>query len=62
VNQENAIRLEPNNQILAAAIDGDDSLAFQLGGYSGGVERAGEARIVDLDALETPAHQDRLEP
>jgi hypothetical protein len=62
VNQENATGLEPNNQILATAIDRDDSLAFQLCGHSGGVERAGEARIVDLDALETPTHQERLEP
>ena len=62
VNQENATRLEPNNQILATAIDGDDSLAFQLGGHSGGVERTGEARIEDLDALQTPAYEHRLEP
>jgi hypothetical protein len=62
VNQENATRLEPNNQILATAIHGDDSLAFQLGGDSDGVERASEAGIEDLDTLEASAHKYRLEP
>ena len=61
VNEENATRLEPNNQILATTIDGDDPLAFQLGGHPGGVEWSGQARIVDLDTPEAPAHQHRLE-
>jgi hypothetical protein len=60
VNQENATRLEPNNQILATAIDGDDSLALQLGGDSGGIERAREAGIVDLDAVQASADKRRL--
>ena len=59
VNQQNSTGLEPDNQILAAAIDGRDSLAFELGGHTGRVERAGQARIEDLDALEAPADERR---
>jgi hypothetical protein len=61
VDQENPTGLETDNQILASAIDGGDSLSFQLDGHTGGVERAGQARIEDLDALKAPAHERRLE-
>jgi hypothetical protein len=62
VDQENATGFEPNNQIFAAAIDGNDPLSLELGGHSGGIEGAGEAPVEDLDALESPAQELRLEP
>jgi hypothetical protein len=61
VDQQNSTRIESDNQILASAIDGGDSLPFQLNGHTGGVEGAGKARIEDLDALQAPAHERRLE-
>jgi hypothetical protein len=62
VNQESPTRLEPNNQILAAAIDGRDALALQLGCDLNTVERARQPRIGDLDGLEGAANEHRLEP
>ena len=62
VNQENATGFEPNNQILAAAIERCDPFSLEFGGHSGGVERPSEARVVDLDALEAAADELRLEP
>ena len=62
VNQESATSFEPNNQILAAAMERCDPLSLELGGHSGGVERPGETRIEDLDALEPAAQELRLEP
>jgi len=62
VNQESPTSLEPDNQILAAAIDGCDAFALQLGCDLDPVERAGQARIEDLDTLERAAHEHRLEP
>jgi hypothetical protein len=62
VNQENTTAFEPKNQILAAAVDRCDPLSLELGGHSGGVERPGEARVVDLDAGKTAAHELRLQP
>ena len=59
VDQENPTRIEPNNQILASAIDGGDSLTFQLDGHTGGVERPGESRIEDLDTLESAPDEER---
>jgi hypothetical protein len=61
VDQQNSTGIESDNQILASAIDGGDSLPFQLDGHTGGVERAGETRIEDIDALQAPAHECRLE-
>jgi hypothetical protein len=55
-------RLEPDNHILAAAIDGCDALALQLGRDLDAVERARQPRIGDLDAFEGAAHEHRLEP
>jgi hypothetical protein len=61
VNQENATAFEPDNQILATAIERRDPLSFQLGGHFGGVDGPGEARIEDLDAFEAAADELRLE-
>lgn len=62
VDQEGPTSLEPNNQILAAAIDGRDALALQLGRDLNPVEWARQPRIEDLDALEGAAQEHRLEP
>jgi hypothetical protein len=62
VNQESPTRLEPDNQILAAAIDGCDALALQFGCGLDPVERARQPRIEDLDTLEGAAHEHGLEP
>jgi hypothetical protein len=62
VHQESPTSLEPNNQILAAAIDGRDALALQLGCDLNPVEWARQPRIEDLDALKGAAHEHRLEP
>ena len=48
MNQENPTRLEPNNQILPAAIECLHALADELGGDLPGIEGPGEARIFDL--------------
>jgi hypothetical protein len=61
VNQESATSLEPDNQILAAAIDRHDPLALQLSRDLDGVERARQARVGDVDALEAPPDQAGLE-
>jgi hypothetical protein len=61
VNQESPTSLEPDNQILAAAIDGCDALTLQLGCDLDPVERARQPRIEDLDTLENAAHEHRLE-
>jgi hypothetical protein len=62
VDQESPISLEPNNQILAAAIDSRDALALQLACDLDPVEWARQPRIEDLDALEGAAEEHRLEP
>jgi hypothetical protein len=62
VDQENATRIEPNNQILAATIERGDALSLELGGHSGGVEGPCEALVEDLDTLEAAPKELRLEP
>jgi hypothetical protein len=62
VNQESPTRLEPDNQILAAAIDGCDAFALQLGCDLDTVEWTRQPRIEDLDTLEDAADEHRLEP
>jgi len=52
VDQENATGLESNNQILATAIYGGNSLSLQLGGHTRGVERARETRVENLHVLQ----------
>lgn len=62
VNQENATAFEPDNQILAAAIEPGDPLSFELGGHSGGILGPGETWIEDLDVLEAAPDEPGLEP
>lgn len=61
VNQETTTRLEPKNQILASPTDARDALALQLGGNFLGVERPRQARIEDLDAIESTTGKRRLQ-
>jgi hypothetical protein len=62
VDQESPTGFEPNNQILAAAIDRGDVLALQLGSDLDRVERARQPRVGNLDTLEGAPDQPRLEP
>jgi len=62
VNQENTTAFETKNQILAAAVECRDPLSLELGGHTGGVEGSGEARVVDVDPLETASHELRPQP
>ena len=61
VDQEHATSLEPDNQILAPPIDGCDALALQLGGDLERLDRPRDPRIADLDPVEAPADEHRLE-
>ena len=54
MNQKSPSRLEPNNEILAAPVDGDDPLPFELPSDLRGIERTREPRVHDLDPLEPP--------
>src|SRR2546428_10998216 len=60
VNQESTTRLEPDNQILASALQRADAFALELGGDRLRLERPDEARAVDLDAIQCPPNQARL--
>ena len=62
MNQESPSRLEPNNQILAAPVDGDDPLPLELSSHLIGIERTREPGIRDLDPLEPPPLEDGHEP
>src|SRR5262249_40522600 len=62
VDQERAAGLEPDYQVLAATVDRLDALAGQLGGDLERVERAGQARVEDLDPVESAADERGLEP
>jgi hypothetical protein len=61
VNQQSAPRVEPQDQILAATLERRHSFALELSGDSERLEGPHEARVVDLDAIEAPAHEVRLE-
>src|SRR5512134_3862949 len=61
VNQEYPTGLESNNQILAAPLDGGDGLALELGRDLLRLGRARGAWVEDVDALEAPADEHRLE-
>src|SRR3954464_10055134 len=61
VNQERATTLEPNNQILATAIELLDPLTAKLGRDDDRIEGASEARVRDLDVREGPAQERGLE-
>src|SRR5688500_15830561 len=61
VDQEHTTRFEPNNQILAAPLDGGDDLAFELCSDFPWLAGPGHAGVEDLDAIEAPADEDGLE-
>ena len=61
VNQENPPRFEPNNQILATALDRGHGLPLELGCDLPGVVGARQARVRDLDLHERAPDQVRLE-
>src|SRR6185503_12273627 len=61
VDQENPTGFEPNNQILAAAFQRCDTLAFELCSDGDRLEGTDEPRVVDVDLLEAPADDMRLE-
>jgi hypothetical protein len=61
VNQESPPRLEPNNQILAPALERQHPFALELGGNSARLEWPHESRIADFDPVEATADEVRLE-
>src|SRR3954463_12873060 len=61
VDQENTTSLEPNNQILAAPLDGRNPFPFQLGRHLGRLVWAHETRVVDAHPLEAPPDERGLE-
>src|ERR687895_1261413 len=61
VDQEYTTGTKPNNQILAASLEGLDDLSVQLGRDLVGIERPRQPRIGDLDPLEPPPQECRLE-
>ena len=61
VNQEHTIGFEPDNQILAASLDGRDGLSLQLRRDLAWLDGPRHARIEDLDTVEPPADEDGLE-
>jgi hypothetical protein len=62
VDNQSATRLEPNNQILATAIDLRHALAFELARDLDRVVRAGQPCIADLDLIEGPALERGRDP
>jgi hypothetical protein len=61
VDQETSTGFEPNNQILASALERTDSLTFELRRDRLRLERTHEPRIPDLDFVEPPADDKWLE-
>jgi hypothetical protein len=61
VNQQSPPRFEPNDQILAAAFERGHSFAFELGSDGVWLEGPHESRVADLDMVEPPADEVRLE-
>jgi len=59
VNEQNEIRIEPDNHLLATSIDGPDTLAFELGLDESRIDRTREPLVEDLDRFERPAGEDR---
>jgi hypothetical protein len=57
VHQESQAGFEPNNQILAATIDGGDALSFELDRDLSRLDRTREPRVADVDARERPADE-----
>ena len=61
VDQEHTIGFEPDNQILAASLDGRDGLSLELRRDLAWLNGPRHARIEDLDTVEAPADEDGLE-
>jgi hypothetical protein len=61
VNQQSPSRFEPNDQILAPALERRDSLTFQFGRNGNRLERPYKARIVNVDVVEPSADEVRLQ-
>ncbi len=61
VDQQDAVGLEADDQVLAAALDRGDALALELGGDLVGVVRPHEPRVADLDAVEPPPREHGLQ-
>ncbi len=61
VDEQNAIGFEPDNQILAAALDRRDPLTLELCRHLGRLVGSHEPRFVDLDPLEATACERGLE-
>jgi hypothetical protein len=61
VDQEYTTASKPKNQILAASLEGLNDLAVEFGGDLRGIEWPRQPRIADLDALESPPDECRLE-
>jgi hypothetical protein len=61
VNQKSSARFEPDDQVLAAAFERRHSFPLELGGDGVRLEGPHEPRIADLDAVEAPADEVRLE-
>ena len=62
VDQQATAALESDDQVLASALECGDLLSPECAGDRGGVERTGQALVVDLDLLESAADELRLEP
>ena len=61
VNEQSPPSFESNNQILATAFERRHSLSFEFRGDGVRLEGAHESGVVDLDAVEPPADEMRLE-
>src|SRR4051794_18134656 len=61
MNQQHTAGLETDDQVLPAPLERRDALALELGRDRHRLERADEPRIADLDALERPPDDVRLE-
>ena len=61
VNQENATSFEPDNYILATALERGDPLSHELGGNLGRIVGPRQAGVCDLDVDEPSPDQLRLE-
>jgi hypothetical protein len=61
VNQQSTPRLEPNNQVLAPALERGYPLSLELGGDGVWLERAHKPWIGNLDAVEASADEVRLQ-
>jgi hypothetical protein len=59
VNEQDETTLEPDNYILATAIDGSDALALELSGDLARVERSCQPLVEDVDGSELAAGEDR---